>query len=180
MDFTKLIARLQKGNRKAQKELYDEFSPSMFSICLRYAKSKEDAEDIFQQAFIKTYVKINQIKEPKALPGWMKSLFVRECLDFYKISHQKQVFSEIDDDQIKGFDMNEAVENLSIEELRREINLLPHKCRMVFNLYVVDGYSHAEIAETMEITKGTSKSQLFEARKRLKNAISQNREYMRV
>ena len=58
MDFTKLIARLKKGNRKAQKELYDQFSPSMFSICLRYAKSKEDAEDIFQQAFIKTYAMI--------------------------------------------------------------------------------------------------------------------------
>ena len=91
MDFTKLIARLKKGIRKAQKELYDQFSPSMFSICLRYAKSKEDAEDIFQQAFIKTYDKINKIKEPKALPGWMKSLFVRECLDFYKI-HQAALF----------------------------------------------------------------------------------------
>ena len=143
----------------------------MFAVCLRYSKCQEDAEDIFQQGFIKVFQKIHQLIEPKALPGWLKSLFVREALDFYKASHQKQVFESLSDINSDLTVYNEAVDALSIQEIRAAINLLPHKCRMVFNLFVIDGFSHAEISEMMQISEGTSKSQLFEAKKRLKQTL---------
>lgn len=179
MDYSTLITQIIKGNRRAQRDFYDEFSGAMYSICLRYARSKEDAEDIFQHAFLKSYQKIQQIKDAKALPGWMKSLFVRECLDYYKASHQKQQFTEIHDDILSGVDLNAGLESLSMDELRKEINKLPDKCRLVFNMYVIDGYNHSEIGKTLGISEGTSKSQLFEAKKRLKIAITQMSNYIK-
>lgn len=179
MEYSSLITRVIQGNRKAQRAFYDEFSGAMYSVCLRYARSKEDAEDIFQNAFLKSYQKIQQVKEAKALPGWMKSLFVRECLDYYKSSHQKQQFTEIQDDLLRGVDLNAGLESLSMDELREEINKLPDKCRIVFNMYIIDGYNHAEIGNTLGISEGTSKSQLFEAKKRLKIAITQKSNYIK-
>ncbi len=178
LDYQELVQRCLANDRKAQKELYAFFSASMFAICLRYAKSKEDAEDIFQQAFIKIFTRLNQISDPKALPGWMKSVFVREALDFYKSQYEKQQFSNIENTEISHFDINEALEKLQTDELRNQINKLPDKARLVFNLYVIDGYNHAEIAQLLQINEGTSKSQLFEAKKRLKYQIKQLNEFV--
>lgn len=150
----------------------------MFAICCRYAKNQEDAEDIFQQSFIKVYEKLNQIRDPQTLPGWLKSIFIREALDFYKTKYQKQRFTDINDHELHQFDINEAVEQLNMDEIRAEINKLPDKCRMVFNLFVIDGFSHQEISEMNQITAGTSKSQLFEAKKRLKVQISKKYDYI--
>ena len=86
----------------------------MFAICCRYAKNQEDAEDIFQQSFIKVYEKLHQIRDPKTLPGWLKSIFIREALDFYKSQYQKQSFTELNDYDLRQFDMNEAVEHLNM------------------------------------------------------------------
>ena len=150
----------------------------MFAICCRYAQNQEDAEDIFQQSFIKVYEKLHQIRDPKTLPGWLKSIFIRESIDFYKSQYQKQNFIEINDHDLRQFDMNDAVEQLNMNEIRAEINKLPDKCRLVFNLFVIDGFSHQEISEMTQISIGTSKSQLFEAKKRLKVQISKKYEYI--
>jgi RNA polymerase sigma factor (sigma-70 family) len=177
LDYSRLIKQCIDNNSKAQKELYDMFSSAMFAICSRYAKNQEDAEDIFQQSFMKIFEKLNQIKDPHTLPGWLKSIFIREALDFYKCQYQKQIFSDLNDYDLNRFDINRAVEHLSMLEIREEINKLPDKCRLIFNLFVIDGYSHQEIGELAQITVGTSKSQLFEAKKRLKIQISLKHEY---
>lgn len=153
------------------------FSSAMFAICSRYAKNQEDAEDIFQQSFMKIFEKLNQIRDAHTLPGWLKSIFIREALDFYKCQYQKQIFTDLNDYDLNRFDINRAVEHLSMVEIREEINKLPDKCRLIFNLFVIDGYSHQEISELAQITVGTSKSQLFEAKKRLKIQISKKQEY---
>jgi RNA polymerase sigma-70 factor (ECF subfamily) len=108
----------------------------------------------------------------------MKSVFVREALDFYKSQYEKQQFSNIENTEISHFDINEALEKLQTDELRNQINKLPDKARLVFNLYVIDGYNHAEIAQLLQINEGTSKSQLFEAKKRLKYQIKQLNEFV--
>lgn len=144
----------------------------MFSICLRYSQNQEDAEDIFQQSFIKVFLKLHTIKEPASLPGWIKSIFIREALDFYTKTKYTEDISSIS----KGVQMeisNEALQNLNIEVIRNEINKLPHKARLVFNLFIVEGYTHSEIAIMLNISEGTSKSQLFEAKKRLKKSLTE-------
>ena len=178
MDYSQLIQRCIDDHSKAKKELYECFARAMFAICCRYAKNQEDAEDIFQQSFIKVYEKLHQIRDPKTLPGWLKSIFIREALDFYKSQYQKQSFTELNDYDLRQFDMNEAVEHLNMNEIRAEINKLPDKCRMVFNLFVIDGFSHQEISEMTLISIGTTKSQLFEAKKRLKDQISKKYDYI--
>lgn len=180
MDYSLLIKRCIDNNSKARKELYELFAPAMFAICCRYAKNQEDAEDIFQQSFMKIFEKLQQILDPKTLPGWLKSIFIREALDFYKNQYQKQQFTDLNDHDLHHFDMNEAVEQLNMAEIRAEINKLPDKCRLVFNLFVIDGYSHQEISELANITVGTSKSQLFEAKKRLKVQISKRYDYTTI
>ena len=154
------------------------FRPCHVCHLLPICQNQEDAEDIFQQSFIKVYEKLHQIRDPKTLPGWLKSIFIREALDFYKSQYQKQSFTELNDYDLRQFDMNEAVEHLNMNEIRAEINKLPDKCRMVFNLFVIDGFSHQEISEITLISIGTSKSQLFEAKKRLKVQISKKYDYI--
>ena len=178
MDYSQLIQRCIDDHSKAKKELYELFAPAMFAICCRYAKNQEDAEDIFQQSFIKIFEKLHQLRVPQTLPGWLKSIFIHEALDFYKTKYQKQSFTEINDHDVRQFDMNEAVEQLNMEEIRAEINKLPDKCRLVFNLFVIDGFSHQEISEMNQISVGTSKSQLFEAKRRLKIQISKKHDYI--
>lgn len=178
MNYQDLVERCLLHNHKAQKELYDLFASGMYAISLRYAKTKEDAEDIFQQAFIKVFSRLHQLTDPKALPGWLKSIFVREALDFYKSQYEKQEFSDIHTADVPHVDMNHAIGKLRMDEIRNQINQLPDKARLIFNLYVIDGYSHAEIAKMLQISEGTSKSQLFEAKKRLKLQISQLNEFV--
>ena len=178
MDYAILIAQCIEENSKAKKKLYELFSSAMFAICCRYAKCQEDAQDIFQQSFIKVYDKLHQLRDPKTLPGWLKSIFIREALDFYKSQYHKQQYSEVDQIENIPFDMNHAIGQLSMDEIRKEINLLPDKCRMVFNLFVIDGFSHQEISELIQISVGTSKSQLFEAKKRLKSQINQKHAFI--
>ena len=171
LDYTKVLQDCLKNISKAKKQLYDLFSAQMFSICLRYSQNQEDAEDIFQQSFIKIFLKLHTIKEPASLPGWIKSIFIREALDFYKNKkYTEDISSNPNGIQIEI--NNDALQNLSIEAIRNEINKLPHKARIVFNLYIVEGYTHAEIAEMLNISEGTSKSQLFEAKKRLKKSLT--------
>jgi RNA polymerase sigma-70 factor (ECF subfamily) len=178
LDYPSLVKRCIEDHSKAKKELYEGFAPAMFAICCRYAKNHEDAEDIFQQAFIKIFEKLHQLRDPQTLPGWLKSIFIHEALDFYKTKYQKQHFTEINDHDVRQFDINEAVGQLNMEEIRAEINKLPDKCRLVFNLYVIDGFSHQEIGEMTQISVGTSKSQLFEAKRRLKIQISKKYDYI--
>lgn len=172
MDYLGLLNECKQGNSSAQKKIYEQFAPAMFAICLRYARCQEDAEDIFQQAFIKSFQRLDQLADLRAFPGWLKSIFIREALDFYRQSHLKQHFEEVTPLSVNSSVENDAIENLNVEIIRKAINKLPDKCREVFNLFVIDGYSHKEIAEMMHITEGTAKSQLFEAKKRLKELLT--------
>jgi len=172
LDYTKVLQDCLKNISKAKKQLYDLFSAQMFSICLRYSQNQEDAEDIFQQSFIKVFLKLHTINEPASLPGWIKSIFIREALDFYKKKkHTEDIYTMPKGVQIEI--NNDALQNLNIETIRNEIKKLPNKSRLVFNLYIIEGYTHAEIAIMLNISEGTSKSQLFEAKKRLKKSLTE-------
>ena len=149
----------------------------MFSICLRYANNNRDAEDIFQEGFYKIYQNIGQVKNAEALSGWIRKIFVNVALEYNRKGHSLRVV--VDNDVIEKSNettFNTAIDDLSFEELTTLIQSLPSGCKMVFNMYAVDGYSHQEIADELCISIGTSKSQLFAARQLLQKKILARKE----
>ena len=155
--------------------LYELYSSQMYSVCLRYVKNQTDAEDVFQQGFYLVYKNLHQLKNVEALSGWIKRIFVNVAIEHNRKKYQLRIVESPElESNHKHVGINDAVDFLATEELTTIIQRLPTGCREVFNLYVIDGYSHKEIAEQMQISIGTSKSQLFDARKILKSKIIRN------
>lgn len=174
-DLKRIIDGCKKGKPEHQKELYDRFSSFMFSVCNRYARNYTDAEDVFQEGFLKVFTNINQLRNEAALVWWMKKIFINEALMFYK--KQPDLY-RIDTVSIEGEPMieneNETIfSRMSIEELTGLIQELPNRMRLVFNMFVIEGFSHQEISGILSISVGTSKSHLHDARKLLRARISQ-------
>mgnify|MGYP002622210863 CR=1 FL=1 len=144
----------------------------MYALTLRYARSEEDAQDIFQQSFLKVFEQLGKLKNPEALAGWVKSIFVFTAVEFYRKSQfQFESNVVVMDSDINDGALNNALAQFERAELSALISDLPTAYRTVFNLYIIDGYSHKEIAEMLSISVGTSKSNLFAARKALKAQI---------
>lgn len=169
MGIKKLIQKCQKGNFKAQKELYQLFAPQLFAVSLKYSKDYHEAEDNLQEAFLSIYTKINQYNFKGSFEGWLKRITINTALQSYR---KQQVFDLIDEStllQPEEVDVDE--EDLSLDFLFQCLQELPSQYRLVFTLYVLDEYSHTEIAEALQISEGTSKSNLARARKLLKEKI---------
>ncbi|WP_413532646.1 RNA polymerase sigma factor [Empedobacter brevis] len=167
-----LIKQCQEQNRKAQEEIYIEFSSVLFSICLRYAESYEDAQDIFQEGFIHIFNKINQFKFEGSFEGWMKRIMVN--LNLEKLKKKRNLpFENVENIIITQEDDDEIEENFDYQQLLKAIHKLSPQYRQVFNLYVFEEYSHQEIATMLNISVGTSKSNLSRARNLLKERLNQ-------
>lgn len=173
-----LIRKCQENKREAQGEIYKLFSPQLFSVCLRYSNSYEDAQDTFQEGFITIFNKISQYRFQGSFEGWMRRIMVNACIEKHRNRNHLYVVNE---NIISSHDETEepeagedAYENFSYEEILRLIQELPDRYRQVFNLYVLEEYSHQEIAEVLQISPGTSKSNLSRAREKLKEMIKKN------
>jgi RNA polymerase sigma factor (sigma-70 family) len=169
-----LIKACIKEDATAQRQLYHLYSRRMLGVCYRYARNEDDAADILQDAFIKVFDKIHQFKFEGSFEGWIRRIVVNTALKKYTLArYSKEVNSyEIAD----RFDKTEdpAVFNtLSQKDLLAMINQLPDGYRLVFNLYVIEGYQHDEIAQMLNIQPGTSRSQLVKARNMLQQQIIQ-------
>jgi RNA polymerase sigma factor (sigma-70 family) len=158
------------GDGKAQKRLYDQYSKIMFGLCLRYSNSYDDAKDILQDGFIKVFTKISQFNSLGSFEGWMKRIFVNSALEFYRINKNHMNQSDVEFANNKPHN-DFTVEKISQKEILSMLNKMPTGYRTVLNLFIIEGYSHAEIAEMMGISEGTSKSQLSRARVILQNEI---------
>ena len=173
MSLNELVKQCAKNDRKAQEEIYQLFSGKLFSICLKYSKNKQEAQDNFQDGFITIFNKIGQFKFKGSFEGWLKRVMVNTILLKYR---QKNVLNlvieEIPDEVIVDIDDDEV----SLDFLLNLIQELPDRYRMVFNLYVLDGYSHKEISKMLHIAEGTSKSNLARARAILKLKIEKHQE----
>lgn len=172
MSLTQLIIQCQKKNIKAQGELYKLYANKLFTLCLKYSKNKAEAEDNLQDAFLTIFKKIDQYKSKGSFEGWMKRIVINTALQRYR---KEGVFDIIKDDTVKDepVELNDP-ENLNLDFLLQLIQELPDKYRLVFNLYVLDGYSHKEIANLLNISVGTSKSNLSRARLILKEKIEED------
>ena len=147
----------------------------MLSLCYRYAKNKSDAKDIFQEGFLKVFENILQLRNTEAVEWWMKKIFVNEAFKFYKKQTRLYLVDNITllENSISDYfdDNDDILSKMATEELTRIIQNLPERMRMVFNMHIIEGFSHQEIADMLEISVGTSKSHLHDARKHLQHNI---------
>ncbi len=135
----------------------------MYGLCLQYASSEEDAQDILQDGFVKVFQKIDQLKDPRAFPGWIRRLMINTALEKYRSKAALQ-WKEQETGDVGEPVTDDTLEALDAEVIMKLIQQLTPKYRMVFNLYAIEGYSHQEIAEMLGISEGTSKSNLSRAR----------------
>ncbi|AFK01638.1 RNA polymerase, sigma-24 subunit, ECF subfamily [Emticicia oligotrophica DSM 17448] len=166
-----LLEGCLRRDSKAQAALYHQYKGRFFGICRRYAKNREDAEDLLQDAFVKIFLNLNELKSAEQMSAWIRRVVVNVCIDYY---HKKVNFTNIDeihDIPTKDWETDDVISQMSNMELLTAVNELPDGARMVFNLFVIDGFSHQEISEMLNITEGTSKSQLFFAKKILRKKL---------
>ena len=166
-----LIQACKEEDRRAQKMLYDRYSPVMFGVCKRYLKTREDAEDVLVEAFFKVLTNIHQYKGAGSFEGWIRRIVVNESLMFIRRRHNFSMTVEINN--IDAPAPTKAIGRLAEQEILRLLDQLPTGYRTVFNLYVVEGYKHREIGDMLGISINTSKSQLILARKRMQELLEQ-------
>lgn len=168
-----IIYKCMEGNGKAQTELYRLFSPKMYGVCLRYAKDNANAEDILQEGFVRVFTKINQFGFKGSFEGWMRRIMVNTALE--KFRKNDRLYPVEDMSAYESIEYTEeTLSSISADELMKIIQSLPPRYRMVFNLYAIEGYTHIEIGEMMNITEGTSKSNLSRARMILQKKVAEN------
>lgn len=177
MTDIQLIEQCKNKNPKAQKELYRVLAPKLYGICLKYCKCKSTAEDLYQEAFVSIFTKISQFKNKGSFEGWAKRITINTALQHFRNQkfHELIIEENITTDDDENFEINET--NLNLDYLLSIIQELPNQYRLVFNLYVLDGYSHNEITELLNISLGTSKSNLSRAKQLLRKKIELNPEY---
>ena len=168
----RLVKNCRKGDSKAQRELYERYAPQMLSVCRRYVRSLEDAEEVLSNAFIKVFAKIDQYSGEGALGGWIRRIMVNEALNY--IRYQKNLFVEVDHENHAEISHSGFSDKMDADHLLAMVAELPLGYRTVFNLYGIEGYTHKEIGEMLGISENTSKSQLSKARKHLQERLGQN------
>ncbi|GAA4967169.1 RNA polymerase sigma factor [Algibacter aquimarinus] len=168
LSLNQLIEKCKIDDTKAQGELYKLFSSKLFSVCLKYSRNYAEAEDNLQDAFLIIFNKIEQYKSKGSFEGWLKRITINTVLQRYR---NEKVFDIINENTIEDVEIEVDENDISIDYLLQIIQELPDRYRLVFNLYVLDGYSHKEIANMLKITVGTSKSNLARARQTLKQTI---------
>ncbi|MFI0425759.1 MAG: RNA polymerase sigma factor [Flavobacterium sp.] len=174
MIIEQLIYECTKRNTKAQEQLYRLLAPKLFSVCLKYSRNYEEAQDNLQEGFLLIFDKISQFKNKGSFEGWAKRVVINYTLQQYRNQNVFEIVSENIPD-IENVEIDD--ENISLDFLTKIIQELPDRYRLVFNLYVIDDYSHKEIAEMLGINIGTSKSNLARAKAILKEKIELNNNY---
>jgi len=171
MDVTSLVNECLKGNSRAQKALFDKFAPKMLSVCLRYMKNPEKAEDALQDGFIKVFTNLLNFNNSGVLEGWIRRIIVNTCLD--ELKKNKKLLLNISVEEVEyKLESNDFVqEQMMADDLMKLIQNMPEGYRVVFNMFAIEGYAHQEIATQLGISESTSKSQYLRARAYLKQRI---------
>ncbi|WP_363322666.1 RNA polymerase sigma factor [uncultured Tenacibaculum sp.] len=168
--INELIEQCKQQNLQAQSQVYQIFAGKLFALSLKYCRNYQDAEDVLQDSFLKAFDKIHQYKNKGSFEGWLRRVVITTALQKYKDKTQLYIVKEeieIKDEEEVSLDDS----NINLDVLLSLIQELPDRYRLVFNLYVLDNFSHKEIADLLNISEGTSKSNLSRAKKILKSKI---------
>lgn len=181
MEIQELINGCKKWNKKAQNELYDTYAPRLFAVCLRYMPDRDNASDVLQESMIKIYKNIGSFShsDGNAFYSWMKRITVNTALNYIRDNIKNKLNTDInyfeneltDENNVDFSQYDDMIDYIGSRKLFNMIQELPDGYRTVFNLFVVEDYNHKEIAEQLDITVNTSKTQLFKARKMLMSKI---------
>ena len=169
-----LVKGCLRNSRLHQQALYERYSSKMFAVCLRYAPDRMLAEDFLQEGFVKVFTRLDQFNGQGSLEGWVRRVMVNTALQYLR--SQKNAPQEVDIEHSQHVSNGDSgvLDSLAVEELTKMVQKLPTGYRMVFNMYVIEEYTHKEIAAELGITEGTSKSQLARARGLLQKMIKKN------
>ncbi|HRS58756.1 MAG TPA: RNA polymerase sigma factor [Bacteroidia bacterium] len=167
-----LVEKAMKGNRQAQYRLYQNYSRGMFSICWRMLNNREEAEDILQESFTDAFLKLHTFRFESTFGAWLKQIVVNKCINAIKkkkidIEYQENVFKKDLPDE--SMDEDELI--YEVEKVRKAIQLLPDGYRIILSLYLLEGYDHEEIAEILNISESTSKTQYMRAKNKIKEIL---------
>lgn len=170
-----VISQCQQNDRAAQEVLYRHYSGLFYTICLRYTKSEQDAEQLLQDGFLKIFSHISQFEQKGSFEGWLKRIIINTCLDFVKSKHYKEERQTIYPEHLFEYSTNTA-RNLAIDKMETHrimelVRSLSPVTQTVFNMYAIEGYSHKEIAVQMDISEGTSQWHVNNARKILREKL---------
>lgn len=169
-----LIKQCIRGNKKAQFDLYDRYKVKMFKVCLGYSTDREMAQDMLQEGFIRVFNNISSYKHKGSFDGWVRRVFVNSCLNYIR-SNKVGTYVCLEKDVVMephlDHSVNAAIDSLDTSDFEMIISKLPLGYRTILNLFFVEGYTHEEIAQNLEISIGTSKSQLSKAKQKLKTNI---------
>ena len=171
-DLKNIVELCVSGNVRAQETLYRLLAPKMFGVCLRYSKDSTEAEDNLQEGFIKVFTYLKNFRHEGSLEGWVRRIMVNVSVEKFR---KQQLMHPVDDVRVfegKNY-QDDIIDKISADELIQLIQGLPPRYRMVFNLYVMEGMNHKEIGEAMNISEGTSKSNLARARDILKARVTE-------
>jgi len=181
VEENQIIEECKKGKHKSFALLYDKYAPLMLGVCYRYSKTKDEAEDVLQEGFIKVFQKIKSFEGKGSFEGWMRRIMVNTAINNYKANNKHYYHDDIDKDNNINLKTDEPPpfefdnDKVSKNQIVKLIQELPAGYQLVFNLYVIEGLTHQEIAKELEISINTSKTQLFKARKWLRNRIQENK-----
>ena len=166
-----LLRNAIKNNREAQHVLFEMHAPKMLSVCRYYIKDIQNAEDVMLQGFFKVYTNLKSFKAEGSFEGWIRRIMVRECISFLR--QQKKVEFPTETLDFEKNYSNNISTNIEVAQIQQLIDELPEGYKMIFVMYAIEGYKHHEIASMLNISEGTSKSQLFKARNLLQQKINE-------
>jgi RNA polymerase sigma-70 factor (ECF subfamily) len=168
---TALISRAKTDNREAQHMLYEKYAPKMLSICRYYIKDLQHAEDVMLNGFFKGFTNLKQFEDKGSFEGWLRKIMVRESISFLR--QKKQLDFSLEDSNYDLEYHNDIYDKINVAEIQELIDTLPEGYRIVFVMYAIEGYKHHEIAKMLDVSEGTSKSQLSKARKMLQKKLKE-------
>ncbi len=171
-DEASLIQACIKQNRAAQKKLYDLYAPKMLGVCYRYAQSKEEAEDMLQEGFIKVFQKLDSFKFQGVFEGWLRRIFVNTAINIIRKYQKLQYETDIEEAGTMASNAAEVLDAMQNKEVIELIRNMPQGYRTVLNLYAIEGYSHKEIGEMLGINESSSRSQFTRAKAVLAKKIN--------
>jgi len=164
-----LIKKAAKGKRQAQRILYETHAPKMLSVCRYYIKDVQNAESVMLNGFFKAFKNLSSFRDKGSFEGWLRKIMVRESISFLR--RQKDIEFLVEENHLPSGNYDNTSSNIDVAQIQQLIDQLPEGYKLVFVMYAIEGYKHGEIATMLNISEGTSKSQLFKARQMLQKKI---------
>jgi len=171
-----VIELCKKGNSKGQLKLYELYSKSMFNVCLRMMKTREEAEDVLQESFVEIFKHIDSFRYDSTIGAWIKKIVINRCINALKkksLDIEYKDNNSLPDKPETNTDESEWI-NMTVDKIKKAVSELSEGYRVIFSLYVFEGYDHAEISEVLGISESTSKSQYLRAKRRIAELLQKN------